>query len=137
MLTSTKIALYYVLFALIATGFNIGAQDISVRIYTGPLSILLSVILGTAVGLIAKYILDKRYIFLFKTRNTLHDGQVFALYSIMGLATTAIFWGFEFTFQYLFDSKEMRYLGGIIGLAIGYIVKYHLDKKFVFRASAE
>ncbi|SDI37203.1 GtrA family protein [Pseudomonas panipatensis] len=137
MLTSTKIALYYVLFALIATGFNIGAQDISVRIYTGPLSILLSVILGTAVGLIAKYILDKRYIFRFKTRNTLHDGQVFALYSIMGLATTAIFWGFEFTFQYLFDSKEMRYLGGIIGLAIGYIVKYHLDKKFVFRASAE
>lgn len=137
MLTSTKIALYYILFALIATGFNIGAQDISVRIYAGPLSILLSVILGTAVGLIAKYILDKRYIFRFKTRNTLHDGQVFALYSVMGLATTAIFWGFEFTFQYLFDNKEMRYLGGIIGLAIGYIVKYHLDKKFVFRTSAE
>jgi hypothetical protein len=26
----------------------------------------------------------------------------------------------------------MRYLGGVIGLAIGYLTKYHLDKRFVF-----
>jgi hypothetical protein len=51
----------------------------------------------------------------------------------MGLATTVIFWGFEFGFEYLFATKEMRYLGGIIGLAIGYVTKYHLDKRYVFR----
>ena len=26
----------------------------------------------------------------------------------------------------------MRYIGGVIGLAIGFYVKYQLDKKFVF-----
>ena len=27
----------------------------------------------------------------------------------------------------------MRYLGGVIGLMIGYIIKYQLDKRYVFR----
>ena len=54
----------------------------------------------------------------------------------MGLATTVIFWGFEFGFQYLFATKEMRYLGGALGLAIGYVAKYLLDKRFVFRQGA-
>lgn len=133
MTKSTRIATLYILFAMIATTINIGAQDLCTRVYTGPFSILLSITIGTAAGLVAKYILDKNYIFRFETRDTLHDSKLFALYSIMGLATTAIFWGFEFTFQHIFESKEMRYLGGIIGLAIGYFTKYHLDKKFVFR----
>ena len=30
----------------------------------------------------------------------------------------------------------MRYLGGVIGLAIGYLTKYHLDKRYVFRTEA-
>ena len=50
----------------------------------------------------------------------------------MGLGTTAIFWGFEFSFDYLFDLKEMRYFGAVMGLSIGYYLKYKLDKKFVF-----
>ena len=52
----------------------------------------------------------------------------------MGLVTTAIFWGFEFTFDAIYQTKEMRYVGGVIGLAIGYYVKYQLDKRFVFVA---
>jgi hypothetical protein len=43
-----------------------------------------------------------------------------------------IFWGFEFTFEYLFETKALRYLGGVIGLCIGYVVKYQLDKRYVF-----
>jgi hypothetical protein len=54
----------------------------------------------------------------------------------MGLATTVIFWGFEFGFHHIFETKEMRYLGGVIGLAIGYVTKYHLDKRYVFRTEA-
>ena len=34
----------------------------------------------------------------------------------------------------VFETKEMRYLGGVLGLAIGYLAKYHLDKRYVFRA---
>jgi putative flippase GtrA len=131
-----KLAITYVSLALIATAANIGAQDLFIRGYSGAFSILLSVVMGTGVGLAVKYLLDKRYIFRFRARNIVHDGQTFALYALMGLATTIIFWGFEFGFHYFFETKAMRYLGGVIGVAIGYLSKYHLDKHYVFRRDA-
>lgn len=136
MFSKSKLALTYAFFALIATVANIGAQDVFLTFYDGVLSIFASVIVGTGVGLAVKYVLDKRYIFRFQVRNAIHDAQTFALYTIMGLATTVVFWGFEFGFQYLFGTAEMRYLGGVIGLALGYVVKYHLDKRYVFRVEA-
>ncbi|MCK9620490.1 MAG: GtrA family protein [Methylobacter sp.] len=132
-----KLAVTYTAFAIIATIANIAAQDITVHIYIGMYSIILSVIAGTAVGLVIKYILDKRYIFRFQTRNISHNNKVFVLYALMGIVTTMIFWFFEFGFNHLFQTKEMRYFGGVIGLAIGYIVKYQLDKRFVFRSPKE
>jgi putative flippase GtrA len=129
-----KLAITYTFLALIATVANLGTQDLVIRVYSGKFDVLLSVVIGTGVGLVFKYILDKRYIFRFRPRNAVHDGQTFALYLLMGLATTFIFWGFEFGFHHLYETKEMRYLGGVIGLAIGYLTKYQLDKRFVFRA---
>lgn len=131
-----QIASYYILFSILATVANIGTQDLVVRLYTGSFQLIGSVIFGTGVGLVVKYMLDKRYIFQFCAQSIAHDTQTFALYTVMGLATTAIFLSFEFGFHYLFDTKEMRYVGGVIGLAIGYLVKYHLDKRFVFRGGA-
>jgi putative flippase GtrA len=130
-----KIAISYTIFALLATLANIGSQDISLRLYGGLYSVVLSVLVGTAVGLGVKYVLDKKYIFQFRAKNAAHDSRTFALYTVMGLITTAIFWGFEFGFEYYFHSKELRYTGGVIGLAIGYFIKYRLDKRFVFVAS--
>ena len=40
-------------------------------------------------------------------------------------------------FFMIWESREMLYLGGALGLAIGYVVKYQLDKRFVFTAAAE
>ena len=131
-----KLVVTYAVLALIATLANIGAQDVFIRSYTGAMALLLSVVVGTGVGLIVKYVLDKRYIFRFRARNAAHDGKTFALYTLMGLATTVIFWGFEFGFHHVFGTKEMRYVGGIIGLAIGYVAKYHLDKRYVFSPEA-
>ncbi|SOD22494.1 GtrA-like protein [Variovorax sp. YR752] len=128
-----KLAISYAFFALVATVMNIAAQELAISIYDGTFGIPLSVFFGTAVGLVVKYFLDKRYIFRFRTRNVIHSGQTFVLYVLMGLATTTIFWGFEFGFHHFFASREMRYLGGVIGLAIGYIAKYHLDKHYVFK----
>lgn len=133
MFTSPKLAINYASFALIATVANIGAQDLVIRTYSGAFDILASVVVGTGVGLVVKYILDKRYIFRFQARSVAHDTQTFALYTVMGLVTTVIFWGFEFGFHHIFETKEMRYLGGIFGLAIGYLTKYRLDKRYVFR----
>ncbi len=136
MFASSKLAINYAIFALIATAANIGAQDLVIRTYSGAYDILASVVVGTGVGLVVKYILDKRYIFRFRARSVAHDTQTFALYTVMGLVTTVIFWGFEFGFHHIFETKEMRYLGGVIGLAIGYLTKYHLDKRYVFRTEA-
>lgn len=132
MFDRSSVALKYLLFALIATVANIGAQDLAIRAYDGPYSIPLAVIWGTGVGLIIKYLLDKKYIFRFRAQSTAHDGRTFVLYSAMGLLTTAVFWGFEFGFGHFFGTKAMRYLGAAIGLGLGYVAKYQLDKRFVF-----
>lgn len=129
-----KLAFTYAFFAIIATIANIAAQDITLHLYAGIYSIMLSVVAGTAFGLIIKYMLDKRFIFRFQTRNFSHNSKVFVLYTLMGLFTTVIFWCFELGFNHLFQTKEMRYFGGVIGLSIGYIVKYQLDKRIVFRS---
>ena len=133
MIDSLKLAMLYAAFAITATFCNILAQDICSYIYSGPFYILISIIFGTGVGLVIKYILDKKYIFKYKTQNAQHDGKIFMLYTLMGIFTTIIFWGFEFGFHAIYATKEMRYVGGVIGLMIGYICKYYLDKRFVFR----
>ncbi|MBI3101419.1 MAG: GtrA family protein [Burkholderiales bacterium] len=134
MFALSKLAISYAIFALIATAANISAQDLLIRTYSGEFSVIASVTLGTGVGLVVKYILDKHYIFRFQARSVGHDTRIFALYTVMGMATTMIFWGFEFGFHHVFETKEMRYLGGVLGLSIGYLAKYHLDKRYVFRA---
>jgi putative flippase GtrA len=136
MLASTPLAISYGIFALIATVANIGAQDAFTRIYSGPGHVATSMVLGTGIGLMVKYLLDKRYIFRFKAQSVAHDSHTFALYTLMGLLTTVVFWGFEWGFHWAFETKEMRYLGGMVGLAIGYLIKYHLDKRFVFQSES-
>lgn len=127
-----KLILTYAFLALLATAVNIASQDLAVRIYNGPFAVLAAMVVGTAMGLVVKYWLDKRYIFRFRARDIKHDGQTFVLYTLMGLATTVIFWGFELGFDYFFETREMRYLGAVIGLSIGYVTKYYLDKRYVF-----
>lgn len=128
-----RLAIVYTIIALIATAANLLAQALAVRVWTGLWQIEVSVLVGTAVGLVLKYVLDKAFIFRFKAENAAHDLLTFILYTGMGVVTTLVFWGFEFAFYRAFEDKSLRYLGGLIGLGIGYWAKYHLDKRFVFR----
>ncbi len=128
-----RIAVLYAVFAVIATAVNIGCQALVIWLYTGPHAVALSILLGTAAGLPIKYVLEKRHIFGFESANLAHDGRLFALYSFMGVFTTALFWGVEYAFHQAFGTDAMRYLGGAIGLTLGYVIKYHLDKRYVFR----
>lgn len=133
MINSIKIAVLYGLFAIVSTFANILTQAFLIHIYTGSFHILISVFMGTGSGLIVKYILDKKFIFKYQIKNMKHESKVFTLYILMGILTTVIFWGFELAFHILYQNDLMRYLGGIIGLMIGYIFKYFLDKRFVFQ----
>lgn len=132
-----RIAFLYSFFAGIALVSNLFSQALFVRYYHGLFEIEISVLVGTAVGLPIKYVLDKKYIFLFKADSVLHDSKLFILYGAMALVTTSIFWGFEALFQFIFQNEMMRLLGGGIGLVIGYLIKYQLDKKYVFRENGE
>jgi putative flippase GtrA len=127
------IALWYALFAFISTVVNIAFQYLSFLVYSGCLSLYVAMFAGTVAGLILKYILDKKYIFFHKPKSKKDDGKKFFLYSLMGIFTTFIFWGFEIGFDYIYESQNAKYIGAVIGLSIGYVVKYFLDKKFVFK----
>ncbi len=129
---ASKIALLYAVFAAFSMAINIGAQILSIWLYKGIYAVEVSILVGTATGLPLRYFLEKRHIFAFESKSIPHDGQLFALYSFMSVFTTAIFWGVEYGFQWLFGTDTMRYIGGIIGLTIGFYFKYQLDKKFVF-----
>ncbi|MDB9998286.1 GtrA family protein [Alphaproteobacteria bacterium] len=130
--TVAKVAVLYTLFAVLSTAINIGSQMVSIWAYKGPLYVEISILVGTAMGLPLRYFLEKRYIFAFTSRNLAHDGKLFIFYSAMGVITTLIFWSTEYAFHLIYDTDFMRYVGGVVGLAIGFYVKYQLDKKYVF-----
>jgi putative flippase GtrA len=130
--STTKIVVLYSLFAGLSTVVNIGSQMLSILFYSGVYSVEISIFIGTLAGLPLRFFLEKRCIFSFQSKNIKHDGHLFIVYSFMGVITTAIFWGAEYAFHLIFTKDVMRYIGGILGLAIGYYIKYQLDKRFVF-----
>jgi len=130
--TPLHIYLRYALFALAASLVNLGTQFVVLQLYSGPLALTVALIFGTGTGLVTKYILDKKWIFFDPSIGVAAHGRSFTLYAVTGVLTTAIFWGLEYAFDGLTPDGRWRYLGGAIGLAIGYAVKFHLDRRFVF-----
>lgn len=131
------LTLRYALFALVATAVNIGTQAGTVRLLAAGVhdarALWLSILLGTATGLVTKYVLDKRWIFMDRSRSLAAHSRRFTLYSLMGVVTTLIFWATEWTFDALSGGHEgWRYAGAVLGLAVGYTAKYRLDRRFVF-----
>lgn len=126
------IALKYGLFALAATLLNLFFQFLSFRLYSGFLSLYIAMGVGTLAGLVAKYLLDKKYIFGHVTRHFREDAAKFLAYSLTGVLTTALFWGTEISFTFVFDHPQAKYLGATLGLTGGYLIKYYLDKHLVF-----
>ncbi len=127
-----KILFRYTLFAVIATALNLLSQEFSLLLYGGLYSLYLAILVGTSVGLASKYFLDKLFIFNTRNQRSGDDLERFLAYSLTGVFTTLIFWGFELLFDLLFATRLARYAGAVIGLSIGYLLKYHLDKRFVF-----
>lgn len=123
----------YASFAAISIVANIGTQYLVQHNYHGALAAWLALFVGTGTGLAIKYALDKRYIFNHVSSSTTANAQTFVLYCCMGLVTTAIFWSSEIGAGWIFGTLAGRYIGGAVGLIIGYLAKFFLDKKFVFR----
>jgi putative flippase GtrA len=128
----STLVLRYACFAVIATVANLAVQRLVLLGGESTIFFMAAVGAGTIVGLIIKYILDKRWIFLDTATGAAAHGKKFGLYTIMGVVTTVIFWGTETAFWLIWQTDLMREIGAIIGLSIGYVVKYNLDRRFVF-----
>jgi len=122
----------YALFAAVSTGVNLILQYITHHFYNGFGALYVAMFVGTLAGLVAKYFLDKKFIFYHTPIDKKDDAKKFGLYTLMGIFTTAIFWGTEIGFDMYFENESAKYIGALIGLSIGYIIKYFLDKKYVF-----
>lgn len=134
-MTLRVLILRYAVFAVVATVANLATQRLVLTQGDSATFFILAVAAGTLVGLIIKYVLDKRWIFYDLDDGLKAHSQKFSLYTAMGLITTAIFWGTETAFWLIWQTDTMRELGAVIGLGIGYIVKYNLDRRYVFTDS--
>jgi len=130
--TLHALVLRYAFFAVLATIANLATQRLVLWLGDSSTLFALAVGAGTLVGLVLKYVLDKRWIFEDMSVGAKAHGKKFSLYSAMGIVTTAIFWSTETAFWLVWQTDMMRELGAVIGLSIGYVVKYNLDRRFVF-----
>lgn len=124
--------LKYIIFCIFATLVNLYTQRLFLN-EAVPTSYFLALLTGTIAGLMAKYVLDKNFIFNDRDNSFENNSRKFSYYSINGIFTTFIFWGTESLFFYIYMTSFARELGAIIGLTIGYYIKYKLDKKYVFK----
>ncbi len=63
------LAIKYTIFAVISTLVNLLFQYFSFGVYAGFGSLYVAMFFGTLAGLVAKYILDKKFIFYHKVEN--------------------------------------------------------------------
>ncbi len=134
-MSRTTLIVRYAAFAVLAVMANLAAQRVVLAgaDTVGAARFAAALAAGTLVGLVVKYLLDKRWIFFDTTRGAHAQGRQFLLYSLMGVATTAIFWVTETAFWVIWRTDLARETGAVIGLTIGYVTKYALDSRFVFR----
>ena len=122
----------YVLFAAISMLANLLTQEAVVR--TAPVAPLpLSILAGTVAGFVVKYVLDKRWIFDDGYAGARSEIRKVSLYGFFSVFTTLIFWVFEVAFWTIWGTDFAKYTGAVLGLSIGYAVKYGLDRTYVFR----
>ncbi|WP_420587385.1 GtrA family protein [Ruegeria sp.] len=131
-MTLQTLILRYAAFALAAIIANLTTQRLVLQFGDTSGYFAAAVRGGTIVGLVIKYVLDKRWIFYDVETGAKNHGRKFSLYTSMGLITTAIFWGAETAFWLIWQTDMTRELGAILGLSVGYVVKYKLDRRFVF-----
>jgi putative flippase GtrA len=132
-MTRTTLILRYAAFAVVAVVVNLAVQRLVLLGGATGLWFTFALVVGTLAGLMVKYILDKRWIFFDQTAGAAAQGKQFGLYSLMGVVTTVIFWATETAFWMIWGTDVAREAGAVIGLTIGYVTKYQLDRRFVFR----
>jgi len=124
----------YAAFCALAITVNLGLQLIASR-WLG-FGYWMSLVIGTGGGLVFKYVLDRNYVFRARDVGAAKDVGRFLVYARFGLLTTGIFWTAEWVGHVSTGGEAGRYVGGGLGLCIGYALKYWMDRRWVFQPAA-
>lgn len=135
---------FYILFAVCSAVLNFLVQKtceiifrlfnnnfLSFRLYKNiDIATLLKLTAATAAAFIFKYLADRFLVFK-KAKYTTAKKEIagIGLYTVFSVFTTLLFWAVQLSFKVYF---QLEYLGLIVGLAVGYTIKFFLDKNFVF-----
>ncbi len=133
---TVSLTVRYVLFAVISTLANLLTQEAVFRLAPPVAPLALAILAGTVAGFAVKYVLDKRWIFNDGYTGPRDEARKLSLYGLFSVFTTLIFWGFEVLFWTIWGTKTAKYAGAVLGLAIGYAVKFMLDRSYTFRERA-
>ncbi|WP_223163139.1 GtrA family protein [Roseivivax sediminis] len=121
----------YAAAAVICVATNLAAQEAVVRAApSAPL--MVSIIIGTGVGFLVKHVIDKTWTFREPYITPAAEAWRITLSGLFSVLTTVIFWGFELGFYAIWGTDFAKYAGAVLGLGIGYVVKYMLDRRMVF-----
>jgi putative flippase GtrA len=122
--------------ALAAAMANLSAQAAILAADPSGRRVAVALVVGTAVGLLVKYVLDTVLVFSDRFGAPAAEARRFGLYTATGLVTTALFWAVELAVHAATGSAAATAAGGAVGLALGYALKYALDRRFVFVEAA-
>ena len=125
------IATRYILFAILSTLVNLFSQFLTFAILDYEYETYIAIANGTIAGLLVKYLLDKYYIFNLNVKEY-SSSNTFVPYVLTSILTTIIFWITELWFINYIQIPYTEYIGAIVGLSMGYTLKYFLDRDFVF-----
>jgi putative flippase GtrA len=92
---------------------------------------LVGSIVAVGVTYIEKFLLDKFVVFEKKEKDLKQTSKEFSLYFVFAIITTLENIGIQFILSNFLGSPMILSL--IIALTIGYITKFFLDRKYVFR----
>jgi len=126
-----SIGFKYILFAILATTVNIFFQYLSFLLIDHKYELYIAILNGTILGMILKYYLDKNFIFYY-VKKEFNNKNIFLLYIFTSIFTTIVFWAIELWFSYYVNINYSEYFGALVGLTLGYSLKYLLDKQLVF-----
>lgn len=129
-MTGLTLVLAYGGFAAIAILANLATQRLLLAML--PDAYLFALASSTIIGLVVKYALDRTWIFTGARHARAGEAGTFGLYASTGIVTTLIFWGAETLAWLTWQTHMAREAGAVTGLIIGYVVKYRLDRRYVF-----
>lgn len=131
----------YLIFAAIAIALNMlvfsAAKFILEQLFNYPdFAVIIKYtakLMGIASGFMLKYILDKKYVFNDSKGTLQEEAQKVGIYGLLSIFTTLLLFVISEGVERIIDWKYEVYAGWLIGLIIGYLLKYFLDKRFVFK----